>query len=42
MPSLLITPELIIVMHQGKIILQGDRQAIRDSPEVRRVYLGTN
>ncbi len=33
--------ELIIVMHQGKIILQGDRQAIRDSPEVRRVYLGT-
>ena len=33
--------ELIIVMHQGKIILQGDRHEISNSPEVRRVYLGT-
>lgn len=33
--------ESIIVMHQGQILLQGDRQAVSDSPEVRRVYLGT-
>ncbi len=33
--------ESIIVMHQGKIILQGNYQEISDSPEVRRVYLGT-
>ena len=33
--------ETIIVMHQGQIIRQGDRQAISNSPEVRRVYLGT-
>ncbi len=33
--------ESIVVMHQGKIILQGDRQVISNSPEVRRVYLGT-
>ena len=33
--------ELLVVMHQGRIILQGDHPAIRDSPEVRRVYLGT-
>ncbi|MDJ0903939.1 MAG: hypothetical protein QNJ55_34645 [Xenococcus sp. MO_188.B8] len=34
--------ELLVVMHQGRIILQGDRQVISNSPEVRRVYLGTN
>ena len=34
--------KIIIVMHQGQIILQGDRQEISNSPEVRRVYLGTN
>ncbi len=34
--------ELLVVMHQGRIILQGDRQEISNSPEVRRVYLGTN
>lgn len=33
--------ETIIVMHQGRIIFQGDRQTISNSPEVRRVYLGT-
>ena len=33
--------KIIIVMHQGQIILQGDRQMISNSPEVRRVYLGT-
>ncbi len=33
--------ESIIVMHQGQILLQGDCQAVSDSPEVRRVYLGT-
>ena len=32
--------ETIIVMHQGRIILRGDRQTISNSPEVRRVYLG--
>ena len=33
--------ESLIVMHQGNIILQGDRQTISESPEVRRIYLGT-
>ncbi len=33
--------ESLIVMHQGKIIAQGNYQEISDSPEVRRVYLGT-
>ncbi len=33
--------ENLIVMHQGNIILQGDRQTISESPEVRRIYLGT-
>ena len=33
--------ESLIVMHQGRIIIQGDGRAIKDSPEVRRIYLGT-
>ena len=33
--------ESIIVMHQGKIIAQGNCQEISNSSEVRRVYLGT-
>jgi branched-chain amino acid transport system ATP-binding protein len=33
--------ENLIVMHQGNIILQGDRQTISESPEVHRIYLGT-
>ena len=33
--------ESIIVMHQGKIIAQGNYQEISNSLEVRRVYLGT-
>ena len=33
--------ESIIVMHQGKIIAQGNYREISNSSEVRRVYLGT-
>ena len=33
--------ESIVVMHQGKIIAQGNYQEISNSSEVRRVYLGT-
>ena len=33
--------ESIIVMHQGKIIAQGNYQEISNSSEVRRIYLGT-
>ena len=34
--------ESIVVMHQGKIIAQGNYQDISNSSEVRCVYLGTS
>ena len=30
----------ITVMHQGRIIAEGDRQAIRANPQVAEIYLG--